>query len=169
MNSGIKQTINHFDILNCLPHRYPFLLIDKVQDYGIAEGNEWATGFKNVSFSEPCFQGHFPNNPVFPGVLIIEALAQISGIAILANSVSNIALNPVANFLSDSASNEKKINNIYFIKIDKATFRKKVLPGDVIFLKSSKVRKMLNMYIFESEAFVEDKLVASANLTATFD
>lgn len=134
-------------IWSIIPHRYPFLLVDRVLEY--KEGVS-AKGIKNVSINEPCFQGHFPSDPVFPGVLIIEAMAQLAGICALSKeNFENLAP-----------------TSIFFVKIENAIFRRKVVPGDSIILYATKIREMLGMHVFETRAEVASELVASARLTA---
>ncbi|MDX1572070.1 MAG: 3-hydroxyacyl-ACP dehydratase FabZ, partial [Xanthomonadales bacterium] len=98
-------------IMECLPHRYPFLLVDRVVDF---EPGKWLKAIKNVTINEPFFQGHFPGHPVMPGVLVLEALAQASGMLTLLGSKRNSEKNPI----------------FYLVKIDKARFSKTVTPGD---------------------------------------
>ena len=139
------------DIEKILPHRAPFLLVDRVFEI---DPEKSAHGVKNVSMNEWFFQGHFPNEPVMPGVLIIEALAQLSGIAMLANQVSE-----------NKKQEEQK--SMYFVKIDGATFKDKVVPGDVLHLYTEQTRCMANMYFFDVNAKVNDKIVAQAKIVAT--
>lgn len=139
--------LNTLEIMKLLPHRYPFLLVDRIESFVPEVG---IVGIKNVTINEPFFQGHFPDHPIMPGVLILEAMAQVGGVyAILNKGVE-----------------EGKVP--YFVGIDKARFRKPVLPGDVlqIELKLLKVRK--GIFIFQGNATVEGKLVAEAELMATF-
>lgn len=139
--------LNTVEIMKHLPHRFPFLLIDRIDEF---EAGEKIVGVKNVTINEPFFQGHFPDHPIMPGVLILEAMAQVGGVyAILANDVEQ-GMVP------------------YFVGIDKARFRKPVLPGDVLRLelKLHKVRR--GIYTFHGMATVDGKLVAEAELMATF-
>lgn len=132
-------------ILKLLPHRYPFLLVDKVIDY---ELGKHLTAVKNVTFNEPYFQGHFPNHPVMPGVSIIEAMAQASGI------------------LSRLAIGELKSDDdiFYLVKVDKAKFTKTVGPGDQLHLHTTIIRRMRNMVKYACHATVDGKTVAKAEL-----
>ena len=134
------------EIQKVLPHRYPFLLIDKVTDINL---NNSVTGIKAVSFNEPYFPGHFPEHPVMPGVLILEAMAQTAACLV---SYENELL----------SSN----NLVFFTGIDKAKFRKPVLPGHELFLKIKLLVSKRLLYKFSGEAFVEDKLVASSEFSA---
>ncbi|OGQ55318.1 MAG: 3-hydroxyacyl-[acyl-carrier-protein] dehydratase FabZ [Deltaproteobacteria bacterium RIFCSPLOWO2_02_FULL_53_8] len=133
------------EILKILPHRYPFLLIDKVIEL---EANKFAKGIKNVTINEPFFQGHFPGHPIMPGVLIIEAMAQVGG---------------VLAFKSADVSNKV----VYFMGIDKARFRKPVLPGDSLALNLTVTRIRGAIWGFKGEAYVDGTLVAEAELMAT--
>ncbi|MDP2876234.1 MAG: 3-hydroxyacyl-ACP dehydratase FabZ, partial [Holophaga sp.] len=109
MSERAAATIDIAGIMNLLPHRYPILLVDRIQDY---EKGQWIRGIKNISMSDPIFQGHFPKQPVFPGVLIIEAMAQTGGCLVM----------------QDFEDRAKKV--IYFMAIDGVKFRKPVVPGD---------------------------------------
>ncbi|HAG50871.1 MAG: 3-hydroxyacyl-[acyl-carrier-protein] dehydratase FabZ [Deltaproteobacteria bacterium GWC2_42_51] len=133
------------EILKILPHRYPFLLVDKVVEF---EAGKKAKGIKNVTINEPFFQGHFPNHPIMPGVLIIEAMAQVGGI--LAFKSANVANKAV-----------------YFMGIDKARFRKPVLPGDKLELVLEVTKNRGSIWAFKGEAYVDGSLVAEAGLMAT--
>ncbi len=132
-------------ILEHLPHRYPFLLIDKVIDYRIGD---YLHGVKNVTYNEPCFTGHFPNRPVFPGVLILEALAQATG---------------VLGFKTmDRRPDDKSL--YYFVGIDGARFKRPVEPGDVVHLYVKQKNRKRDIWFFEAEAKVDGRVVCAANL-----
>jgi len=133
------------DIMKILPHRYPFLLIDRVE---ILEDGVKGTGYKNVTINEPFFQGHFPDNPIMPGVLQIEAMAQTAGF-VIANK---------------NGSLEKK--NVLFMNVDKVKFRKPVVPGDCLEIHAEKIKERHNVFVCTGKVFVKDKLVAEAELTA---
>ncbi len=139
--------LNAQDIMKVLPHRYPFLLVDRIVELEVGTR---AVGIKNVTINEPFFQGHFPDHPIMPGVLILEALAQVGGVT--------------------AALAEKDVNDkvTYFVGIDKARFRKPVTPGDVLRLEMDIKYCKRGIYCFEGKAYVEDKLVAQAELKATF-
>ncbi|NOY14186.1 MAG: 3-hydroxyacyl-ACP dehydratase FabZ [Deltaproteobacteria bacterium] len=139
--------LNIMEILKVLPHRYPFLLVDSLEE--VEEGKK-VIGYKNVTINEPFFQGHFPGHPIMPGVLIIEAMAQVGG-----------AYTSVVDEIGDS-----KVT--YFVGIDKARFRKPVLPGDVLRLELEILSKRRGIYQFEGKAYVGETLVAQAELRATF-
>ena len=143
------STMDIHKVLSLLPHRYPFLLVDRVLDY---RRDEYLTALKNVSFNEPFFTGHFPVRPVMPGVLIVEAMAQATGLLAMVSRPEEVG--------------EKAL--YYFVGIDKAKFRKPVLSGDVLklALKLQKVRR--GIYYFLGQAMVDGKLVAEAELKATF-
>lgn len=136
-------------IMRIIPHRYPFLLIDKVRD--IAIGDE-ATGVKNVTFNEPHFQGHFPGAPIMPGVTIIEALAQTSAVLV------GLTLDLV-----------DKEPLVYFMSIDKAKFRRKVVPGDVLDLHVKVLRGSSKIWKFHGTATVNGELAAEAEFMAMID
>ena len=132
-------------IMEYLPHRYPFLLIDKVIDYKVGD---YLHGVKNVTINEPCFTGHFPHRPVMPGVMILEALAQATGILAF----------KTLNELPD----EKSL--YYFVGIDKARFKQPVEPGDQVVLKVKLLKRKRSMWKFAAEALVNNKVVCSADL-----
>ena len=136
------------EIQELIPHRYPFLLVDKIVD--IDEDNS-CVGIKNVTMNEPFFQGHFPEEPVMPGVLILEAMAQTAG-ALAMNSLEE-----------DSHG-----KSVYFMGIDGAKFRRKVVPGDVLSMKVTKERggKGAAVWRFKGEAFVDGEKACEAVLTA---
>jgi 3-hydroxyacyl-[acyl-carrier-protein] dehydratase len=134
------------DILRCLPHRYPFLMIDRIIDI---DGDETAIGIKNVSYNEPMFQGHFPGKPVFPGVLIIEAMAQTAGAIVIAH---------------DAASGVKNI--VLMLTIDKAKFRRPAMPGDRIEFHIRKIHRRRTVGRYEARAMVDGTLIAEAEVGA---
>jgi len=134
------------EILRLLPHRYPFLLVDRVTDI---RGDEHGIGIKNVTMNEPQFAGHFPDNPVMPGVLVIEGMAQTACVLCLRQ------LPP-----------REKPRTLFFLTIDKAKFRKPAGPGDVLEYHMSKVSRRRNMWWYRGEAKVGDALVAEAVLGA---
>ena len=133
--------------MKLLPHRYPFLLVDRITKF---VKDEQIIGVKNVTINEPCFQGHFPDHPIMPGVLILEAMAQVGGVyAILANEVGDN-------------------QGPYFVGIDNAKFRKPVRHGDVLQLSLELNKGRRGIYSFHGTATVDGKLVAQADLKATF-
>ncbi len=133
-------------VMKLLPHRYPFLLVDRIYDM---DGDESGVGVKNVTINEPFFQGHFPDFPVMPGVLIIEGLAQTAG-ALCVHSLGE----------------SYKPQIVYFMGIDRAKFRKPVLPGDTLHFHVRKIRARGRAWRFFGEAKVEDKVVAEAEISA---
>tara|TARA_B100001109_G_scaffold111132_1_gene90712 strand:+ start:6248 stop:6679 length:432 start_codon:yes stop_codon:yes gene_type:complete len=132
------------NIQNYLPHRYPFLLIDKVIDI---KKNKSIIAQKNVSYNEPFFQGHFPEYPVFPGVLLLESMAQATAIL-------------------DVESNERDMTNqlYYFVGIDKARFKKQVVPGDIIIITANLNQSKSEIHKFSAECKVNDTIVCTADL-----
>ena len=132
-------------LLKLLPHRYPFLMVDRVLDI---RGDEHGIGIKNVTFNEPHFQGHFPDNPVFPGVLMIEGMAQSAGALCLV------------------AMRSPRPKSVFFLTIDKAKFRKPVRPGDTIEYHMRKIAQRKNMWWFRGEAKVAGQVVAEAEVGA---
>jgi len=145
-----SQTTADLDlIMRIIPHRYPFLLIDKVKD---VEVGQQATGVKNVTFNEPHFQGHFPGAPIMPGVTIIEALAQTSAV-LVGLTLDLVDKNPL----------------VYFMSIDKAKFRRKVVPGDVLELHVTVLRGSSKIWKFEGRATVDGEMAAEAEFMAMID
>lgn len=135
--------LNVKEIEEIIPHRHPFLLIDYIEDY---EPGEFATGYKCVTFREDFFKGHFPQEPVMPGVLIIEALAQTGAVAILSKE-------------------ENKGKTAYFGGIDKCRFKQKVVPGDKLRLETRIIRQKGPVGVGEAIATVDGKIAAKAELT----
>ncbi len=133
-------------ILKLLPHRYPFLLVDKIIDM---DGDNSATGIKNVTINEPFFQGHFPNFPVMPGVLLIEGMAQTAGALCMA-----------------SLPEEVEPQIVYFMAIDRARFRRPVMPGDTVHYHMVKRRNRGRVWRFEGLAKVNGQIVAEAEISA---
>jgi beta-hydroxyacyl-ACP dehydratase FabZ len=142
---GIKE------IQELLPHRYPFLLIDRIIEM---EANKSIVGIKNVTINEPFFQGHFPGHPIMPGVLLLEAMAQTGGVLALRSA-------------ADAGTNIKdKI--IYFMTIDKAKFRKPVVPGDQVRFELEQIKDRGNIKGYKAKALVDGAVVAEAELMAMF-
>lgn len=134
-------------IMEVLPHRYPFLLVDRIEE---VEAGVKVNGYKNVTINEPFFQGHFPGHPIMPGVLIIEAMAQVGGAYVT---------------VIDEIGTERVT---YFVGIDNARFRRPVVPGDVLRMELELVSRRRGIYQFLGKAYVKDTLVAEAELKATF-
>jgi 3-hydroxyacyl-[acyl-carrier-protein] dehydratase len=133
------------EIMKALPHRYPFLMVDRIINI---QGDNSAIGIKNVTANEPQFLGHFPGNPVFPGVLLVEGMAQTAGaICILSTKVDGP-------------------RTVYFMTIDKAKFRKPVTPGDTVEFHVTKIAHKRNMWWFRGEAKVNGQIVAEAEVGA---
>lgn len=144
----IPEKIDILEILKLLPHRYPFVMVDKI--LSLEMGKE-IVGLKNVTINEPFFQGHFPERPVMPGVLILEGLAQVGGImAFYANP----------DFIG------KKL--LFFAGIDKARFRRPVIPGDQLLFKLELLKAKRSLMVMGATATVDDKVVAEAELMASF-
>ncbi len=144
-NGKILGSIDILRLLRLLPHRYPFLLVDKIIDIS---GDDSAIGIKNVTMNEPHFQGHFPEHPVMPGVLIIEAMAQTAG-AICINKIGG-----------------EKPSLVYFMTIDNAKFRRPVVPGDRLELHVSKLKQRGNIWRYGCKGIVDGIKVAEADIAA---
>jgi 3-hydroxyacyl-[acyl-carrier-protein] dehydratase len=150
MDEAVAQTIEVYDImrlLKSLPHRYPFLLVDRIIE---ARGDEFGIGIKNVSVNEPQFQGHFPELPVMPGVLLIEGMAQTAG-ALCINAHPELGEKPI----------------VYFVTIDKAKFRKPVTPGDRVEYHMTKTNQRRNIWWYKGRALVDGNLVCESEISAT--
>ena len=139
---GERMVLDINEIKKRLKHRYPFLLIDRVLE--LEEGVR-CVALKNVTMNEPFFQGHFPESPIMPGVLIVEALAQAGGIA------------------GYSLYKDASKDITYFAGMDNVKFKKPVVPGDQLILKAAFVKRKLNIWLLKGEAFVDDKLVTRAD------
>ena len=142
----ILKTADITRIMKLLPHRYPFLLIDKMIDM---DGEDSGTAIKNVTVNEPFFQGHFPGKPVMPGVLLVEAMAQTAGALVL-------------DFLGDEHAGKL----VFFMSIDKCRFRKPVMPGDTVHIKVKLTNKRAPVWKYWAEAHVDGKKVAEAEIGA---
>lgn len=136
-------------VMELLPHRYPFLLIDRVLDY---KSGETLTAIKNVTINEPFFPGHFPHRPVMPGVLVVEAMAQACG---------------VLSFLTDEPKSAET-GIFLFVGIDKARFKRQVEPGDQLRFEVKIKRKMRGIWMYEGNAYVGDELCCTAELMCAY-
>ncbi|WP_353182306.1 3-hydroxyacyl-ACP dehydratase FabZ [Bosea sp. (in: a-proteobacteria)] len=148
--SETKTTLDVIDIqkiMTSIPHRYPFLLVDRVVEIN---GDDSGVGIKNVTVNEPQFTGHFPERPVFPGVLMIEGMAQTAGVLVV----------------NARAVGEQQVNSVLFTTIDKAKFRKPVVPGDQIRFHLTKLARRRNIWFYRGEAKVDGVLVAEAEISA---
>ena len=140
------ESIDILQLLRYLPHRYPFLLVDRIIE---ARGDEFGIGLKNVSVNEPQFQGHFPGRPVMPGVLLIEGMAQTAGALCIR-----------------AHSSDRQTPLVYFMSIDKAKFRKPVVPGDRVEFHMTKTNRRRNMWWYSGRAMVDGALVCEAEIAA---
>ena len=146
MNNSKTITLNYHEIIDLIPHRYPFLLIDRVEEIIV---NESATGIKNVTINENFFNGHFPDFPVMPGVLIIETMAQTA-----------------ACLMSYSNKSLQKRKAVFLTGIEDTKFKKMTTPGDILKLKVKVISNRKNFYKFSANAHIEDFLVATSNFSA---
>ncbi len=146
----MELPLNYEDIKEILPHRYPFLLVDRVTEL---EPEKRVVGIKNVTANEPFFQGHFPGNPIMPGVLIIEAMAQVGGI--------------LARLSNPEVMDKPSQGAILFMSMDKVKFRKPVVPGDQIVFELEPLRTGSRVWKIAGKAFVDGGVVAEAELMAT--
>ena len=145
----MSEIVDIYKILKILPHRYPFLLVDRVLDYEI---DKHLTAIKNVSINEPFFNGHFPHRPIFPGVLLIEAMAQASAI--------------LASMAMDAEANESTIS--LFAGVNNVRFRRQVEPGDQVQLNVELTRKKGRVWKTSATATVDGKLCSTADITFTY-
>ncbi len=138
------------DIQNILPHRFPFLLVDRVIGF---EPSSFIEAYKNVTIGEQVFQGHFPDHPIYPGVMIIEGMAQAGGILAFES-------------MDENEQNSSKDKVVYFMSIDKAKFRSPVRPGDKLVYKLNVIKHKGAIWVLDGKAYVDDKVVAQAELKA---
>jgi len=144
------MTLDVVEIQKILPHRYPFLLVDRVTDI---QSGEFIAAYKNVSVSEGIFQGHFPGHPIYPGVMIVEGMAQAGGV---------LAFKSLSQEEQDNTDNKV----VYFMSIDKCKFRAPVRPGDRLEYKLTVLKNKGSIWVFKGEAFVDGKLTTEAELKA---
>jgi 3-hydroxyacyl-[acyl-carrier-protein] dehydratase len=135
--------LNINEIMKHLPHRYPFLLVDRIVE---AEPGVSIVGLKNATINEPFFQGHFPGQPIMPGVLIIEAMAQVAGVLAYVSGIEG--------------------RSVYFMSIDKAKFRRPVVPGDQVMMEVKIIHRRGNVWKFSGQAIVDGKIVSEAEFMA---
>ncbi|WP_375460672.1 3-hydroxyacyl-ACP dehydratase FabZ [uncultured Enterovirga sp.] len=150
MSEALKPKLEAVDInriLELLPHRYPFLLVDRIVEI---DGDNSCIGIKNITYNEAPFTGHFPQAPVFPGVLLIEGMAQTAGAICIASKLAE----------------SKPPSRVFFMTIDKAKFRKPVIPGDTVRYHMRKLSSRRNMWWYKGEARVDGTLVAEAEVGA---
>ncbi len=142
--------IDVVEIQKILPHRFPFLLVDRITALTPGESIE---GFKNITIGEQIFQGHFPDHPIYPGVMIIEGMAQAGGVLAFKS-------------MDEETQEETQEKVVYFMSIDNAKFRSPVKPGDQLVYKLNVLKHRGNIWVLDAKAYVDDKLVAEAELKA---
>lgn len=145
-DTAMSQTIEINEVMKRIPHRYPFLMVDRVVDFVPYEG---AVGIKNVSINEPHFQGHFPKRPIMPGVLIVESMAQTAGVVVVS-----------------SLGTDAEGKLVYFMSVEEAKFRRPVEPGDQLMIHVTRKQNRGPVWKFEGKAMVDGVLVAEAIFTA---
>ena len=148
--AAMELPLYYEDIIKLLPHRYPFLLVDRITEIELEKS---VVGYKNVTANEHFFQGHFPGNPIMPGVLIIEAMAQVGGV--------------LARLSIQGQQDQESTDAVYFMSIDKVKFRKPVIPGDQLRFELKALRTGSRVWKLGGKAFVGEDLVAEAELMAT--
>jgi len=144
------MTMDIMEIQKIIPHRYPFLLLDRITNL---EKGQSVVGYKNVTIGDNVFQGHFPGHPIYPGVMILEGMAQTGGI---------LAFKSMDNMTDEEAANKV----VYFMSIDKAKFRAPVRPGDKLEYRIEMIKQKGVIWVFDGKAYVDDSLVAQAELKA---
>ena len=144
---GRLESVDILQIMSYLPHRYPFLLVDRIVQI---DGDNSGIGIKNITMNEPQFMGHFPSRPLFPGIFIIEGMAQTAGAICVHAKLAQLA----------------RPKEVYFMTIDKAKFRKPVVPGDVVEYHMTRLKRRANMWWFRGAARVAGAVVAEAEISA---
>lgn len=147
---NMKLPLTYKDIIKILPHRYPFLMVDMITEIELGKR---VVGIKNVTVNEPFFRGHFPGNPIMPGVLIVEAMAQVGGI--------------LARLSIGGMTKKEEGDPVFFVSIDKVKFRRPVVPGNQLRFEVRPLRAGSRVWKVAGKAFVGDDLVAEAELVAT--
>ncbi len=146
----MELPLHYEDIITLLPHRYPFLMVDRITELELGKR---AGGLKNVTANEHFFKGHFPDNPIMPGVLIVEAMAQVGGV--------------LFRLTVEGGSKEENVDAVFFVSMDKVKFRKTVVPGDQLIIETEALRTGSRVWKMAGKAFVKDELVAEAEFVAT--
>ena len=146
----MELPMNYEEIVKLLPHRYPFLLVDRIRELELGKR---VVAIKNVTANEPFFQGHFPGTPIMPGVLIVEAMAQAGGV--------------LFRLTVPGGAEQENVDAVYFVSIDKVKFRKPVVPGDQLVIETVALRTGSRVWRMAGKALVEDDLVAEAEFVAT--
>lgn len=146
----MELPLEYAQIIKILPHRYPFLLVDRIIELDLGKT---AVGIKNVTANEPFFEGHFPGNPIMPGVLVIEAMAQVGGV--------------LARLSAAGSMQPSEQDAVYFASLDKVKFRRPVVPGDQLRFRLQALRTGSRFWKMAGEAFVDNEMAAQAELMAT--
>lgn len=146
MEAGTADTLDVQQIMAVLPHRYPFLMVDRIESI---VGDESCVGIKNVTMNEPFFQGHFPGRPVMPGVLLVEGMAQSAGV-----------------ICATALGRDKPARTVYLVTVDKAKFRRPVVPGDRVEFHMHKINQRRSIWWYRGKAMVDGNIVCEAEISA---